>query len=107
MKKSANELAVGDWVLVEGALFGRPARNPAQVISIAKSMMVVQPKADSQPRRKAKNSIIAVFDNCDEAMEFGEFIHGELDAVEEQTRVLRKESQARIAEFANKYKVNK
>ena len=111
MKKSANELAVGDWVLVEGALFGRPVRNPAQVISIAKSMMVIQSKADrwgeSQPRRKAKNSIIAVFDNCDEAMEFGEFIHGELDAVEEQTRVLRKESQARIAEFANKYKENK
>ena len=110
MKKSIENLAVGDWVLVESMLIYRPARDPAQVVSIAKSMIVVQPKADRwgeiHPRRKAKKSIIAVFDNCDEAMEFCEFIHGELDAVEEQVRAMRSASRERIAEFAKKYEVN-
>ena len=110
MKKSASELAVGDWVLVEGLLIDRPARDPAQVVSISNSMIVCQQKDDrwgvAQPKRKAKKSIIAVFDNYDEAEEFSGFIHKEIADVEEQSRALRRAAQARIAEFAKKYKTN-
>lgn len=107
MKKSIKELAVGDWVLVEGLLIDRPARDAAQVISISNSMIVCQQKNDrwgeAQPKRKVKKSIIAVFDNYNEAEEFCEFIYKEIAALEEQTRALRVMSQVRIAEYAKKY----
>lgn len=109
MKKSVNELAVGDWVLVEGILIGRPSRDPAQVISITNSMIVGKQKNDrwgeTRPKRKAKKSIIAVFDNFEEAEEFCGFIYEEITNMEQQERELRKASQARIAEFAKKYEV--
>ena len=107
MKKSIENLAVGDWVLIEGIFMGLPGREPVQVVGIMPSMINIQRKADKNGAfpvsRKSKKSIIAVFDDHDQADEFCLFIHQEHVATERAVAEIRKDQRARIAAFAKKF----
>lgn len=107
MKKSIENLAVGDWVLMEGMFVGLPAREPVKIVAIMPSMVNVERKPDRNGAfpvsRKSKKGIIAVFDDYDQAEEFSLFIHQQHRITEDAVAMVRRENTAKIKEFAKKY----
>lgn len=111
MKKSIENLAVGDWVVYEPMLLDGFCGRPVEVTKIMGTMFdfLEAPRRDARREdrragRKAKKAIRLVFDNYEEANAVHEFAHTEFWKMNDQMKAIKSAYHDSCHAFADTFK---
>ncbi len=111
MKKSIENLAVGDWVVMDSILLDAFCGRPVEVKKIMGTMFdfLEAPRRtdredDRRGGRKAKKAIRLVFDNYEEANAVHEFAHSEFWKMNDEMKALTRAYHESCYSFADTFK---